>query len=69
MLFLETSVLMNSLSILKNVNVFLKKKGHDTTAAAISFTLVALGWCPSIQAEAHQELDRVFGRCLTNEIQ
>ncbi|XP_043488236.1 cytochrome P450 4C1-like [Polistes fuscatus] len=35
--------------------------GHDTTAAAISWTLFCLGNNPDIQEKVHQELDDIFG--------
>jgi len=36
-------------------------QGHDTTAAAMSFTLHLIGAHPEVQTKVHQELDEVFG--------
>ncbi|XP_047474770.1 cytochrome P450 4c3-like isoform X3 [Penaeus chinensis] len=36
-------------------------EGHDTTAAAINWTLYLLGCHPEIQARVHEELDGIFG--------
>ncbi|CAG2208814.1 CYP4V2 [Mytilus edulis] len=35
--------------------------GHDTTAAAMSFTMHLIGAHPEVQAKVHKELDEVFG--------
>lgn len=37
------------------------KKGHDTTAAAINWSIYNLGNNPEIQDKVHEELDEVFG--------
>lgn len=36
-------------------------QGHDTTAAAMSFTMHLIGAHPEVQAKVHKELDEVFG--------
>ncbi|XP_068215979.1 cytochrome P450 4c3-like isoform X3 [Palaemon carinicauda] len=36
-------------------------EGHDTTAAAINWSLYLLGCYPDIQARVHEEIDAVFG--------
>ncbi|GFT86254.1 cytochrome P450 4V2 [Nephila pilipes] len=35
--------------------------GHDTTSAAVSWTLYLLGLYPDIQNKVHEELDSIFG--------
>ncbi|XP_037382244.1 cytochrome P450 4V2-like isoform X1 [Talpa occidentalis] len=37
-------------------------EGHDTTAAAINWSLYLLGSYPEVQREVHKELEEVFGR-------
>ncbi|XP_055953328.1 cytochrome P450 4c3-like isoform X2 [Argiope bruennichi] len=46
-----------------NVHLFrgMSKKGQDTTAAAISWTLYCLGIYPEVQKQVHEELDAIFG--------
>ncbi|GBN50705.1 Cytochrome P450 4V2 [Araneus ventricosus] len=36
-------------------------RGHDTTAAAISWALYCLGIYPEVQRQVHEELDAIFG--------
>ncbi|KAK7073668.1 Cytochrome P450 4V2, partial [Halocaridina rubra] len=36
-------------------------EGHDTTAAAINWSLYLLGCHPDLQARVHEELDAIFG--------
>ena len=40
---------------------FLYLQGHDTTAAAINWSLYLLGTNPEVQMKVDQELDEVFG--------
>ncbi|XP_055951505.1 cytochrome P450 4c3-like [Argiope bruennichi] len=46
-----------------NVRLFrgFSKKGQDTTAAAVSWTLYCLGIYPEVQKQVHEELDVIFG--------
>ena len=45
----------------KSVFSFKYPQGHDTTAAAINWSIFNLGNHPEIQDKVHQELDEVFG--------
>ncbi|GIY15071.1 cytochrome P450 4V2 [Caerostris darwini] len=42
--------------------------GHDTTAAAISWTLYLLGLNPAIQQKVHEELDWIYGKEVERDV-
>ncbi|XP_042883730.1 cytochrome P450 4c3-like isoform X4 [Penaeus japonicus] len=62
-LLLEYSDGVSQLSdedIREEVDTFMFE-GHDTTAAAINWSLYLLGCHPEVQARVHEELDAIFG--------
>ncbi|XP_063612530.1 cytochrome P450 4c3-like [Penaeus indicus] len=62
-LLLEYSETVSPLSnedIREEVDTFMFE-GHDTTAAAINWSLYLLGSNPEIQTRVHEELDSIFG--------
>ncbi|XP_071538539.1 cytochrome P450 4C1 [Panulirus ornatus] len=62
-LLMEYSEKERSLSdedIREEVDTFMFE-GHDTTAAAVNWSLYLLGHHPEIQARVHEELDSLFG--------
>uniref|UniRef100_H2YYR7 Uncharacterized protein n=1 Tax=Ciona savignyi TaxID=51511 RepID=H2YYR7_CIOSA len=44
-------------------------EGHDTTAAAMTWAIYALGRHPEIQQKVHEELDSVFGAITNAQLQ
>ncbi|XP_064097741.1 cytochrome P450 4C1-like isoform X2 [Macrobrachium nipponense] len=56
----ETDPSITDTDIREEVDTFMFE-GHDTTAAAINWSLYLLGTHPEIQARVHEELDTVFG--------
>ena len=46
-------------AIKDEVNTFMFA-GHDTTSAAVAFSLYLMGLHPEVQSKVHEELDRVF---------
>ncbi|GIY20727.1 cytochrome P450 4V2 [Caerostris extrusa] len=42
--------------------------GHDSTAAAISWTLYLLGLNPAIQQKVHEELDWIYGKDIERDV-
>ena len=41
---------------------FSLEKGHDTTAAGITWALYCLGRYPEMQQKVHEEVDHFFGK-------
>lgn len=56
----ETQTALSNEDIREEVDTFMFE-GHDTTAAAINWSLYLLGCHPEIQAKLHEELDSIFG--------
>jgi len=51
---------LDDLSLREQVDTFMFE-GHDTTGVAICWAIYFLGWCPSVQEVAHEEIDQIFG--------
>nr|AFH35031.1 cytochrome P450 4C [Portunus trituberculatus] len=56
----ETQTSLSNEDIREEVDTFMFE-GHDTTAAALNWSLYLLGCHPEIQAKVHEELDSLFG--------
>lgn len=56
----ETQTSLSTEDIREEVDTFMFE-GHDTTAAALNWSLYLLGCHPEIQAKVHEELDSLFG--------
>lgn len=48
-------------AVLSKLLLFLHLQGHDTTAAAINWSLYLLGCYPEVQKKVDSELEEVFG--------
>ncbi|XP_068216286.1 cytochrome P450 4C1-like isoform X1 [Palaemon carinicauda] len=56
----ESDPSITDVDLREEVDTFMFE-GHDTTAAAINWSLYLLGTHPEIQARVHEELDMIFG--------
>ncbi|XP_042211264.1 cytochrome P450 4C1-like isoform X1 [Homarus americanus] len=56
----EQHTALSDVDIREEVDTFMFE-GHDTTAAAINWSLYLIGCYPGIQARVHEELDSIFG--------
>ncbi|XP_045615139.2 cytochrome P450 4C1 isoform X1 [Procambarus clarkii] len=56
----EKETALSDEDIREEVDTFMFE-GHDTTAAAINWSLYLIGCYPEIQARVHEELDSIFG--------
>ncbi|XP_068134766.1 cytochrome P450 4V2-like [Hyperolius riggenbachi] len=57
----EAGNALSYMDIREEVDTFMFE-GHDTTAAALNWSMFLLGSHPEVQAKVHQELDEVFGQ-------